>query len=124
MVLYISVNHRFHLRMGCGSGTNTMDELLALWGLLLVESMMGFPCLVDLGDSNEIFNWINKVDDLQVLALHHWCSCTLKLKDSFLGFDCHHIYRGHNSLPDGFSKDALCLLFGQLTFEEYLARNS
>ena len=56
VVLYISKTHFFHLKIGCGSSTNTIAELLSLWGLLYIAYVMGLPQVKVFGDSNIIID--------------------------------------------------------------------
>ena len=41
MVLFIRCNRVIKSKMGCGKDTNTLAELLSLWGLLWFASIMG-----------------------------------------------------------------------------------
>ena len=100
IILYISKTHFFHSKFGCGRSTNTIEELLALWGLLFLASTMGLPKLMLFGDSRIIIDWINNMANLQVLELEDWCKQTKTLKDTFQGFICQHIYREHNQIVD------------------------
>ena len=50
MTLTLNKDHHFILKMGCGEGNNTRDELLTLWDLLKFVSNVGAMSLQVLGD--------------------------------------------------------------------------
>ena len=70
MVIWISKDHFFSLCMGGGSGSNTRAELLSLWGLLYVVSLIGISDIVVYEDSKIIIEWDKGVFGLQVLHLN------------------------------------------------------
>ena len=82
---------------------------------------MGLLQLKLFGDSKIIIDWINGVANLQVLEMDYCCTrLTKALKDSFPCIDCHHIYREHNVIADGLSKEALQITKGHLSLSEFL----
>ena len=72
MVLKLSSDHAFLLRMCSGSGSYTRVELLALWGLLSFAFDRNIPSLQNFGDSKIIVDWENECSVLQVSSLDHW----------------------------------------------------
>ena len=90
-------------------------ELLSLWGLLFVADRIGLLELKVFGDSKTIIDWINEVVVLIVLELNYWCTRTKLLCFSFESFKCQHIYREHNKIVDGLSKEALKLPIAHLS---------
>ena len=72
-MIYISETHILSFSVGCGPGTNTRAELLALWSVLKVCNMMGVPLQQIFGDSMVIISWENKHSSLGIPALKHWC---------------------------------------------------
>ena len=107
--LAISHVHSFHIKLGCGSSTNTRVELLALWSLLYWEKVLGLASLNIFGDSSVIINWANGKATLSCLALDNWCEAIRQMMQNFLSIDLKHVYREHNQSADGFSKEALVL---------------
>lgn len=57
MVLKLPITHYFRLWMGCGRGTNTRSELLALCGLLYFFHLKNILCMMVAGDSKVILDW-------------------------------------------------------------------
>ena len=71
MVLNLSSDHAFLLRMCSGSGGYTRVELLALWGLLSFTSHRNILSIKFLGDSKIIVDWENEFSVLQIYSLDH-----------------------------------------------------
>ena len=119
-VIFINDDHFFSFSMGCGSSSNTRVELLALWAIIRVSKLMGLPMHMIFGDSLVIISWINRLASLKVPSLNHWCDDIRAM----LLFAPHvifkHIYREHNSMVDGLSKQALKLDMGSGIFSESL----
>ena len=108
----------FHIKLVCGANTNTRDELLAQWALLLFVVAIGLPTLHVFGDSLVIINWANSMAG--IWALDHWCDCISQVKDSFLSLNFQHVCHEHNTSVDGLLKEALSLESGLLSFSEFL----
>ena len=70
-MLSISSSHYFHIKLGCGTSTNTRAKLLALWTLLTFVKTLGLPTLHAYGDSQVIINWVNSKAGLSALDLDH-----------------------------------------------------
>ena len=69
MPLKIRGEHIFEMWMGCGCGTNTRAEILALWGLLYFALQKGIFELHVYGDSKVLNDWVNDEVILQVAIL-------------------------------------------------------
>ena len=119
-MIYLNDTHFFSFSMGCGSSTNTRAELLALWEILRVSLMMGIPVHLMYGDSMVIISWLNRISTLDVPALIHWCDEIRNLLQLAPQVIFKHIFREHNSLADGLSKQALKLDMGHEFFSKNL----
>ena len=121
-VIFLSDVHFFSFSMGCGYSSNTRAELLALWAILRVSKLMGLPMHTIFGDSLVIISWLNRITSLNVPSLIHWCDdiCSMLLHVPHVIFK--HIYREHNSMADGLSKQALKLNMGHGICSESLER--
>ena len=51
------------------------------------------------------------MSQLIVLDLDHWCARIEAIKKSFLSINFQHVYREHNMIADGLSKEALLAEF-------------
>ena len=116
-VLYISYEHHFLIRLGCGLCTNSRSELLALFCLLHVTNVMALPGIPVYGDSMMVIDWVKGRSKLKVTNLEHWCNRIADLEHGFSFFDCQHIYREHNSLANRLSKLGLGEMDGLIHFE-------
>ena len=119
-MIYLNETHYFSFAMSCGRCTNTRAELLALWATLRVCWLMGLPIKLIYGDSSIIISWLNGFSALDVPALMHWCGDIKKMLLSAPHVIFKHIYREHNSLADGLSKEAIILDMGHGSFTESL----
>ena len=90
--------------MGCGEGSNTRAELLALWGLLKFYFMKDTLSFQVIGDSRVISDREDEIYSLQVSILDHWCHKTRRMLECFNMFSIKHIFKEHNSLADNLSK--------------------
>ena len=104
--------------MGCGCGTNTRTKLLALWAVLRVSLMMGLPMHLIYGISMVIISWLNRFSTLDVPSLMHWCIDIRNMLQLAAPMIFKHIFREHNLLADGLSKQALNLDMGYGFFSE------
>ena len=59
IILFISTNCFYHVKLGCGKSTNTHVELLVLWTLLLFSTYIRMPILNIFGNSKVIIDWAN-----------------------------------------------------------------
>jgi len=62
----------FSIKMNCGTGTNTREELLALWSLLYFVFHKQVICLQLVGDSKVMADWFSYQNNLQVISLQSW----------------------------------------------------
>ena len=119
-VIYLNEHHLFSFTMGCGHSTNTRVELLASWAVLKFSLMMGLPIHLIFGDSKVIISWLNRSAALDVPTLMHWCKDIRDMLHLAPQVIFKHIFREHNSLADGLSKQALKLDMGHGFFTENL----
>ena len=92
MVLYIDRGHYYLIQLGYGSSTNSRVELLSIYGLLYVASVMGLLELQVYGDSIMFIDWVNGKNNLRLLNLDYWCNQIECLVGGFISFSCQHIY--------------------------------
>ena len=119
-MIYLNENHYFSFSLGCGCSTNTRAELLALWAVLRVSLMMGMPTHLIFGDSMVIISWLNELSSLDIPSLMHWCDEINNMLQLVPPVIFKHIYREHNMMVDGLSKQGLKLNIGYGTFFETL----
>ena len=119
-VLNLSKDHFLYFSFGGGPGTNTKVELLGLYGLVLIASLIGVSDISIYGDSNIIIDWKNGISKLQVLSLSHWSHKIQLIKKSFASITSSHIWRCFNATTDSLSKEALSYLFGFASIQEYM----
>ena len=81
---------------------------------------MGIPIQLIFGDSLVIISWLNRSLALDVPSLMHWCKDIRNLLHLAPQVIFKHIFREHNSLADGLSKQALNLDMGHGFFSENL----
>ena len=70
--------------LGAGGGTNTKEELLALWGLLTVAKMKDIGNLQVAGDSLITINWFKGVSSIKSIVLETWKRKIKALQEIFL----------------------------------------
>jgi ribonuclease HI len=116
----LSQQHSYHAYFGGGRGTNTKEELLALWGILWLARSKSINQLQVLGDSKVIINWVEGKFKLQILELEHWKRRIGLLKQQFGFISFSHIYRHHNSEADSLSKKAVHISTRTLLIEEWI----
>ena len=119
-VIYLNDNHYISFSLGYGSSTNTRAKLLALWAVLRVSVMMGLPTQLIFGDLMVIISWLNGLSTLDIPSLMHWFDDINNMLQHVPPVIFKHIYREHNMLADGLSKQALKLDMGYGTFYETL----
>ena len=119
-VIFLNENHFYSFTMGCGSSTNTRAKLLALWAILRVCLLMGLPIQLIYGDSLIIISWLNKLSAFDVPALMHWSGDIKNILHFAPQVIFKHIFREHNSLADGLSKQAMNLDMGHGNYSEFL----
>ena len=119
-MIYISETHYYSFSVGCGTCTNTRAELLALWSVLRVCLLMGFPIHMIFGDSMVVISWVNRLYTLKILTLKHWCEEIFAMLQLVPPVTFNHIFREHNMLADDLSKKALKLEMGSGYYSEFL----
>ena len=106
---------------------NTQPQLNTI-GLKLVKYLtttkyyciLGLPIKLIYGDSSVIISWLNRLSALEVPALMHWRGDIKNMLHATPQVIFKHIYREHNSLADGLSKEALYLDMGHGHYTEFL----
>ena len=81
---------------------------------------MGLPMHLIYGESMVIISWINRLSALDVPTLMHWCNDIRIMLQMAPPVIFKHIFREHNSLADGLSKQALNLDMGYGNFSKTL----
>ena len=81
---------------------------------------MGLPIHLIFGDSMVIISWLNRLSALDIPSLRHWCDNIRNMLHLDPPVIFKHIFREHNSLAYGLSKQALNLDMGYGTFSESL----
>ena len=81
---------------------------------------MGLPIKLIYGDSLVIISWLNGLSALDVPALMHWRGDIKNMLHAAPQVIFKHIYREHNSLADGLSKEVLYLDMGHGHYTEFL----
>ena len=64
ILLRINEEHLLRIKLNCGKGNNTKDELLALWFLVNFDSILGIDTLNIYGDSLVVVNWSKGIENL------------------------------------------------------------
>jgi len=111
-VLYLSDTHYFELICGLGEGNNNFAELLSLKILLIFAVEKGIVNLSVMGDSMNVVNWINEVQQCRNIRLENILASIRVVIHRFDTFDCRHIYRANNEKADLASKKGLQLDMG------------
>lgn len=119
MVLKINNIHCYKLQLVVGIGSNTREELLALWGLLKFAYLKGIIHLMVVGDSKCIVDWASGKYQLNIMILNSWKENILQLKSLFQTIHFMHVHRHFNGEVDHLSKEALLNTEGFMFFEEY-----
>ena len=73
---------------------------------------MGLPIQLIYGDSLVIISWLNRLSALDVPTLMHWSGDIKNMLHFAPQVIFKHIFREHNSLADGLSKQAMHLDMG------------
>jgi hypothetical protein len=66
-------------KLNCGVGTNTRGEVLGVWDLLLMTTILKIYHLQVVGDSKFIINWLNHRSYIQATCFHFWKECIQNL---------------------------------------------
>jgi len=91
IVLHISSNHSFHLKQGVDVGTNTREELIALWTLIHFPKYQGIQHLHIVGDSQAVVDWIKGSTQLDSILLYSWKYYMKDIHESFISISIDHI---------------------------------
>lgn len=105
MVTYQDPDELYCFKWCSGQGTNTREELLALWGILLCANWMGIEDIDIFGDSKVIIDWENKRATLNSFELLHCMNKTKSFLPTFRRISISHVYREQNMVADRVSKE-------------------
>ena len=117
-VLFFAESHFFVISMGLGGGTNNFAELMSLKLLLNFALEKGCNDLNILGDSMNVINWINQIQECRHLRLAHILQAIRLLLSRFNSFSCRHVYRENNKEADKASKEGLRMATGNWLIKE------
>ena len=117
-VLFLAESHFFVMSMGLGEGTNNFAELMSLKLLLIFALEKGCNDLNFLGDSMNVINWINQIQECRHLRLAHILQAIRLLLSRFNTFSCRHVYRENNKEADKASKEGLQMATGNWLIKE------
>ena len=100
--IFIKMNdhHVYKAYFTGGKGNNMKDELLGLWGLLFLAQKLSLSKWMEAGDSKVTIDWINGINNLNMLYLQSWKEKIKRLKASFDGIMFIHIHKEFNSLTN------------------------
>jgi hypothetical protein len=73
----ISFEHTVKAHFAVGTGNNLKEELVGLWGLLLLSSYSSIKKLMVAGDSKVTIDWINSKSNLNLIYVN---DCKDKIK--------------------------------------------
>ena len=117
-VLFLAESHFFVMSMGLGEGTNNFAELMSLKLLLIFALEKGCNDLNFLGDSMNVINWINQIQECRHMRLAHTLHSIRLLLSRFNSFSCRHVYRENNKEADKASKEGLRMATGNWMIKE------
>jgi len=117
-LLYLSEDHFFQMAVGLGEGTNNYAEILSLKILLAFALEKNVKNISIYGDSMNVINWTNGIQQCCHLMLENLMEEVMSLKSLYESFSCHHIYRSQNQKADQESKIGLHLATGEWKISE------
>lgn len=117
--LKLEGGERYHIIWNGGSGSNNKDEILALWGSLIVAHHLMIPCIDIYGDSQVVVEGISGRATLRCTHLSGWVDRILHILSHFQRASLHHIYKELNRRADRLSKLGLEQVFGHITVIHY-----
>jgi len=120
MVLYLSPNHFFLLKLGVGLGSNTQAELMALYALLYFGRDKGIQRLQVVGDSKVIVDCFQGKAHLDSLILTAWQCKIRDLQESYHSVSIEHIYRIYNQQASSLLIEVTALEEGILVCKKFI----
>lgn len=117
--LILDQDNFVEMSFGCRGGSNSRVELLALWGLLVLEKSYGIQKMDIIGDSIAIINWSTGIHRLKVPALYHWKNRITQLKELFSLLNFCQVSRVFNQRADMLSKKGLNYMDGKAKISIY-----
>jgi len=100
--LKINSEHHFRAYFAGGQGNNMKDEILGLWGLLLLAIRLSIKEMMVVGDSKVTIDWIIGNSNLNLLYLNNWKDQIRNLKSSFDGINFIHVHTAYNIVENKF----------------------
>ena len=116
----IVINKDHFLYICGGLGSNTKDELLSTYVLLLIASHIGVTNINIYGDSNIIIDWLNCFTNVQVIFLKHSIQKIQDIRRSFMEISFRHLSRCYIDIRNTLSKESLPLKFGSSRIQSFL----
>lgn len=95
-----SPEQAYWVHWGAGSGTNTGEEAMALWGLLWFTKYLNIPKIHIFGDSKIIIDYVMGYAKIYQPSLHGWLYQIEQLWASFKDSTIEHIGRDFNQIAD------------------------
>ena len=103
--------------MKAGRGTNSITQLLALWGFLYLSKACRFEKFLIVGDSQVIIGWAIGEPNFHSPILDHWKMKFQRLISSFTCISFKHIFQERNVMVDRLSKVGRGDMDGLIHFE-------
>jgi len=110
----------FKWTFNCDRGTNTKDELLGAWAIVLLVNSLSISNIHVLGDLKVVIDWLLNKGSLQVSAVEGWKNRIKALSKYFLSINYQHIFRNFNVEEDKLSKMALEETEGILFYHQWI----
>jgi len=120
-LLYLSNDHFFEISFGLGEGSNNFAELMSLKMLLIFAAEKGCQNLALFGDSVNVINWVNGIQQCKHIRLANLLILVRELMSSFDTIICRHVYRENNDRADKASKEGLAMAVGLWQIKEIRA---
>lgn len=111
--LFLSGLHFFELMVGLGEESNNSVELLSLKILLMFAAEKGCRTLNVFGDSMNVINCIKGIQHWRNIRLENILSSIRVVIDTYVSFNCQHVYRENNQQAEKASKEVLQLEVGR-----------
>ena len=118
-MLFLNPHCYYKLWMWCGSGSNTMGELLSSWLFLHFISSIGLDGVSVFGDSKVIIDWAKNDYGIHNLHISTWLKRTQSLINLFWYISFSHIFMSFNHMANLLSKKGHQVKVGFFFFEQW-----